>query len=186
MSAEQGGLWTAVIFAVILGAITLGFAIYQSQKGVAPGSRDELRDMHAELSLQKGMVEQLQRQGYDNWRRLQEQETMLARLKIENETLRALTAEQATLITALQRQLTGLARVNVRTSKRLRDVLSKRMNASEIKQWAYDLDIPTESLTGDTIDALVISMLEYLERYGKLEQALEDLRNRRPDIAEVL
>jgi hypothetical protein len=180
MSVES--LSPAVVFAVILGLLSLAFGIYQAQKGAVPGQREELRDMHAELALQKGIVESLQRQGYDNWRRIQETEVLLARLKSENEQLKALTTEQAILITALQRQLTGLARGNVRTGRKLRDILTKRLSAEEVKQWAFDLNVPVESLSGDTLPALVVSMLDYLERYGKLEEGLSELRRLRPDI----
>ena len=194
MSVEA--LSPAVIFAVVLGLISLGFGIYQSQKGAVPGQRAELQQIHAELTrqnlsinaelaIQKGIVETLQRQGYETWRKQKELEESHAKLKTENEQLKALTNEQAMLITALQRQLTGLARGNIRTGNKLRQILTEKMSEEELKAWAFDLNVPLEQITSNkmTLSALVIAVLKYLEQYGQLDEALYDLRRRRPDLA---
>jgi len=182
MSAEAGGLWVAVVFACVLGAITLGFAIYQSQKGAVPGQREEMRDMHAELTRQKVLVEALQRQAFENWSRIQTAETLLAKIQAENAQLKSLTNEQAILITALQRQLGGLARTGDKIGRRLRDVLTRRLTKEELASWAFEVGVPMENLSGETLPALVISMLDYLNRHELLEEGLAELRRLRPDL----
>lgn len=182
MTAENSSLWAAIIIALIIGVITLAFAIYQANKGSVAGTHDELRDMHAEIALQKGIVDQLQRQGYDNWRRIQDQEMSLARLKLENERLKVQTTEQAALIAALQRQLGGLAHTGAKTGKRLRDILSKRLSKEELQAWAFEVGVPMENLSGETLPALVVSMLDYLDRHELFENALLELKRLRPDL----
>lgn len=182
MTADLGSLWTSVIFAAVLGIVTLAFSIYQAQRGIVPGQRDALNDMRAKLNEQEVIIHSLQRQSAEQWTRSIDQERKINELSVENGMLKKLTQEQAIIIQALQRSLGGLAQGNQRTGKRLREVLTKRLNETELKLWAADLDIPFDNLSGDSLPGLVLSMLDTLERYGRLEEGLAALRQRRPDI----
>jgi septal ring factor EnvC (AmiA/AmiB activator) len=182
MTANISGPWTVAIIAFVVAAIALAFGVYQAQKGVQPSQREQLSTLSSKLADQDVLIAALQRQSAEQWTRMMAQERQIADLSVENKAQRSRIAEQDALISALQRQLGGLAHGNARTGRRLRDVLTKKLNAEELKQWAFDLDIPFDSLSGESLPALVVSMLDYLERYGKLEEALSELRRRRPDI----
>jgi len=181
-AADLSGIWGAAIVAIVFGAIALAFGVYQSQRGVPAGQRQALETMTERISEQTVVINALQRQVQAQWLHSDGQDKQLLELRARNLHLEQLTTDQAAIIVALQRQLAGLASGNRRTGKRLREVLASRLNETELREWASDLGISFESLEGANLRALVLSMLDTLERYGRLEEGLNELRRIRPDI----
>lgn len=135
-----------------------------------------------EIAAQKAIVSSLQRQASDLWQRLELQETELAGLRAKSTETEQRSVEQNALIRALQRQLGGWAQDSNTASKRLRKTLTESLNEDELRQWAADLKIPFTSLRGETLPVLIISMLDFLERYGRMSEGLAELHATRPDI----
>jgi predicted RNase H-like nuclease (RuvC/YqgF family) len=171
-----------LISVVLTGTIVVFGWIIARKLATAPDQREAIRDMSAKIAEQTILINALQRQSAEQWTRITDQEKQLVEMRAENATLKRLTEDQNVIIRTLQRQLSGLATGNQRTGRRLREVLSKRLNVEELKMWSQDLGIPYENLSGETLPALIMSMLDTLERYGRLEEGLAELRRRRPDI----
>ncbi len=147
-----------------------------------PDQQEAIRDLNAKVTEQAILIEALQRQGVEQWTRITNQEKQLAELRTENAKLKLLTDDQNVIIRTLQRQLSGLTTGNQKSGRRLREVLSKRLNEDELKAWSSDLNIAYENLGGETLSAKIMAMLDTLERYGRLEEGLAELRTLRPDI----
>jgi len=179
---DISSMWTWLVIAMVISVIAAAFGIYNAQRGLMPSQRQAMQDMDAQLAKHQRTIEMLQEQATTQWSQSMENKKELAQLRIENAKLKQLTGEQTVIISALQRQLAGLASGNRRTGKRLREVLTNRLNEEELRVWASDLNIPFDTLTGKTLPALIISMLDTLERYGRLDEGLQELRERRPDI----
>lgn len=182
-------LWPAFVFAAICAAISVAFSVYTARQGVTSSQLEALKEREKDLTekytKQQDFLEGLSEQSALQWQRIKTQEVELTALRAENTALKKITREQDALIAALQRQLAGLARGDQQASKRLRSVLTKKMNEVDLRQWAFDLQIPFEDLPGETTPALVVSMLDYLERHGQLDQGLDELKKIRPDIGEL-
>lgn len=179
---DLSDVWTWLIISVIIALIAAAFGIYNAQRGMIPNQRHALSDLQTQIDQHQRTIGMLQESATSLWTQAMENKSEVAKLRAENVTLKLLTQQQAVTIQALQMQLTGLASGNRRTGKRLREVLTAKLNKDELRAWASDLGIPFDSLTGDTTPALVISMLDTLERYGRLEDGLAELQARRPDI----
>jgi hypothetical protein len=183
MNTELGGLWAALIFAVLLGGATLVLGIYQAKRGdLLPSQRETIRVLTDKVEKQAVLIDALQQQTSEQWVHSNAQDRKLAALELENTSLKQLTQNQAIVIANLQQQLWGLASGQRRTGKRLRETLLKKMNESDLRTWAADLEIPFDNLAGDNLPALMASMLETLNHYGRLEEGLAELRRQRPDI----
>lgn len=147
-----------------------------------PNTAEELERLRKQAAEHRMLLDALQRQSAEHWVHSNAQDRKLAALELENTHLKRLTDEQALIINALQRQLSGLASSQRSVGKRLRDTLLKKLNEDDLRAWAADLDIPFDNLSGDNLPALMLSMLHTLERYGRLEEGLQELQRRRPDI----
>lgn len=172
-----------LLIAVILtGTIVVVGWIVAQRLAHNPDQREAMRDLNTKIAEQAILIEALQRQGSEQWSRIMNQEKQLAELRAENAKLKLLTDDQNVIIRTLQRQLSGLTTGNQRSGKNLREVLTKRLNEDELRAWSSDLNITYANLKGETIAAKVMSMLDTLERYGRLEEGLAELRTLRPDI----
>jgi predicted RNase H-like nuclease (RuvC/YqgF family) len=171
----------AILF---VGLILVIFSLWgRARQPAGNGNMQEKNTyLQAQLLEQKGIIDSLQRQASDQWRRLENQEAELEKLRAQNAQLEQKSLEQNALIRALQRQLGGWAQESAVASKRLRDTLTKALNEDELRQWAADMKIPFDSLSGKTLPVLIISMLDFLERYGRLSEGLAELHVARPDI----
>ena len=181
-------VWTWLIIALVVSAIAAAFGIYNAQRGMIPNQTQALDDMKKQIDQHQKTIGMLQDQATTQWAQSMENKTELAKLRVENAQQKQQILEQQVTIQVLQRQLAGLASGNRRTGKRLREVLKTRLNETELREWAQDLDppIPFESLAGETLPELVLSILDTLERYGRLDEALQILSSTRPDLREVL
>ena len=179
---DLADVWTWLIISVIIALVAAAFGIYNAQRGMLPNQRHALDDLQKQIDKHQSTIGMLQEQATSLWTQAMENKSEVAKLRAENVTLKLLTQQQAVTIQALQMQLTGLASGNRRTGRRLREVLTARLNEDELREWAADLNIPFDSLSGKTLPALIISMLDTLERYGRLEDGLSELQARRPDI----
>jgi predicted RNase H-like nuclease (RuvC/YqgF family) len=178
---------TEFIVSLVVGLAALVFALSAwRRQASAPMSNGSLAKEVERLTTmsadQRVIINALQQQGSEQWTRISAQENQLSLLKLENAQLKRLNEDQSAINRALQRQLSGLATDSLRTSEKLRTLLTKKLNETDLRAWASDLKIPFESLEGGTLPLLIISMLDTLERYGRLDEGLRELRQSRPDI----
>jgi tRNA A37 threonylcarbamoyltransferase TsaD len=167
---------------LFVGAIVIAGWVVAARLARAPNDHEELLSLRKQAAEQRVLLEALQKQSAEQWIHSNAQDRKLAALELENTSLKQLTQNQAIIIANLQQQLWGLASGQRRTGKRLREMLLKKLNENDLRAWAADLNIPFDNLTGDNLPALMISMLDTLERYGRLEEGLAELRRQRPDI----
>lgn len=159
----------------------LGVSIYRATRNGA-SKQTEINALTTQIAEHKTVINALQQQSSEQWMRLAGQDNQIAALKVKSSQLESLNAEQAAIIRALQRQLGGLASDSQLVSKKLRELLTTKLNEADVRTWASDLNIDFESLQGGTVPLLIISLLDTLKRYGRLAEGLAELRISRPDI----
>jgi uncharacterized coiled-coil protein SlyX len=189
-ASDLSGIWGAVIVAGIIAVVALAFAAYNAQRGILPGKQaDMLRtqehtiaEMETRIARQTGLIDSLNEQAARLWERIRAQDAEAVILRAENTDLKRKFAQQEAVIAGLSFQLQGWAADSLSTGKKLRGVLTDRLGEDDLRKWAFDMGIPYESLKGASQSALVIAMLETLERVGRLGEGLEVLRDIRPDL----
>jgi chromosome segregation ATPase len=87
MTIEAGGLWTAVIIALLLSGVTFVLAVIQARRGDIPTQREALREMTEQVNEQKTRINALQWQVNDQWARIQDQDRQLALMRTERDAL---------------------------------------------------------------------------------------------------
>lgn len=68
----------------------------------------------------------------------------------------------------------------------LRKVFKNKIEAHELKTICFDLGVPFADLPGETFSEKVISLIAYFQRYQRMLELLQWLRQERPDVLPLL
>ena len=66
--------------------------------------------------------------------------------------------------------------------QRLRQLIAGHFNQEELRTLVFDLDLNWDELAGETLSTRIISLIEMVERNGRLPNLLTELRQRHPAV----
>jgi hypothetical protein len=153
----------------------VGLAIWSARRPVlASGLENLVRKLSDELNAANQRIEELERRVVQLEAELKQSKGDYENISRENEGLRAtLTWLMGTSA------MTGQA---VSLVTRVRETITKRLSADEVRTLATDLGVDYESLAGEGHAAKVRSLVEHLIKRNDLGTLIETLRRGRPDI----